>query len=132
VVRSRSSNRSKKKRSKSAASKSKKWPFWFNNPFLERKQTSTKTDEWQDTGLGGGAGWWSEGQSLKNLRRHRENNGLPPYTAADRIEHEVASATRTPKTGRQSEAIQTENGDAVSVARTPKSGRQNEDGVSFF
>jgi hypothetical protein len=27
VVRSRSSNRSKKKRSKSAASKSKKWPF---------------------------------------------------------------------------------------------------------
>lgn len=29
----------------------------------------------------GGHGYWSEGQALPNLRRHRERNGLPIHTA---------------------------------------------------
>ncbi|CAD5234150.1 unnamed protein product [Bursaphelenchus xylophilus] len=43
---------------------------------------------------GAGSGWWSEGQALRNIRRHRERNnipntGEPPREAADAVESEV-------------------------------------------
>jgi hypothetical protein len=69
---------------------------------LAKKTVNTgRETNWQGSEFNGaGGGGWSEGQALRNLRRHREINGLPPYTAAQPTS-ELLTA-RTPKTGRQS------------------------------
>ncbi|KAI6239345.1 hypothetical protein M3Y99_00586700 [Aphelenchoides fujianensis] len=42
-------------------------------------------EAWRDSGLdGAGGGWFTEGQALRNIRRHREAVGLPPRTVTGR------------------------------------------------
>ncbi|KAI6192314.1 hypothetical protein M3Y97_00323800 [Aphelenchoides bicaudatus] len=101
VVGSRRSQRSndKKRRSKSAATTKTK-----------------KTADWQGAELNGAGGWWSEGQALRNLRRHREINGLPPYTAAQPTSE--LQTQRTPKTGRQSRVGTEIDGNEINRTQT--------------
>ncbi|KAI6180156.1 hypothetical protein M3Y98_00688900 [Aphelenchoides besseyi] len=52
------------------------------------KRTITPIDDrepWHDAALNGAnGGWWSEGQALRNIRRHREGLGLPSRTLTGR------------------------------------------------
>lgn len=83
---------------------------------------------WQGAELNGvGGGAWSEGQALRNLRRHRELNGLPPYTAADGLAGGGVATARTAKSGR--EGVESERGRAQTtqtafqrLGRTPAPG----------
>ncbi|KAI6233396.1 hypothetical protein M3Y99_00920800 [Aphelenchoides fujianensis] len=48
-------------------------------------------EAWRDSGLdGAGGGWFTEGQALRNIRRHREAVGLPPRTVTGRTADRTA------------------------------------------